>query len=130
MWPERATVGRQPSRCVCNLGGFFHAAITTWVSDWGRKPADDRVRQRCAFLHSQTSQPLLTSPKKVAQTLYWYDSVEDGYTLTLGEWTMDPPPAPTWREFFISEGIAHQTEKDADGIWSTTPLGLRIMTSQ
>ena len=43
----------------------------------------------------RTSQPLLTSPKKVAQTLYWYDSVEDGYTLTLGEWTMDPPPAPT-----------------------------------
>ena len=22
MWPARATVGRQPSRCVCNLGGF------------------------------------------------------------------------------------------------------------
>ena len=71
----------------------------------------------------RTSQPLLTSPKKVAQTLYWYDSVEDGYTLTLGEWTMDPPPAPTWREFFISEGIAHQTEKDADGIWSDHAIG-------
>src|SRR5262245_23300600 len=23
MWPARATVGRQPSRCMCNAGGFF-----------------------------------------------------------------------------------------------------------
>lgn len=31
---------------------------------------------------------------------------------------MEPPPAPTWREFFVSEGIAHQTEEDAEKIWS------------
>ena len=31
---------------------------------------------------------------------------------------MEPPPAPTWREFFVSEGIAHQTEADAKMIWS------------
>ena len=43
---------------------------------------------------------------------------EDGFLLTLGEWTMDPPPAPTWREFFVSEGIAHQTEDDAYEAWS------------
>ena len=71
----------------------------------------------------RTSQPLLASPAEVAQTLHWYDSAEDGYTLTLGEWTMDPPPAPSWREFFISEGIAHQTEKDANGIWSDHEIG-------
>ena len=38
--------------------------------------------------------------------------------LTLGPWTLEPPPAPTWREFFISEGIAHQTEADEEEVWS------------
>jgi hypothetical protein len=66
----------------------------------------------------RTSRPLLASPAQVTQTLHWYDCAEDGYLLTLGPWAMEPPPAPTWREFFISEGIAHQTEADAEKIWS------------
>jgi hypothetical protein len=66
----------------------------------------------------RTSRPLLASPSQVAQTLHWYDSAEAGYLLSLGEWTIDPPPVPTWREFFISQGIAHQTEKDAEAIWA------------
>ena len=65
----------------------------------------------------RTSRPLLASPSQVAQTLHWYDSAEAGYLLSLGEWTIDPPPVPTWREFFISQDIAHQTEKDAQAIW-------------
>ena len=43
---------------------------------------------------------------------------EDGYLLTLGPWTLEPPPAPTWREFFVGEGIAHQTEADEEEVWS------------
>ena len=48
----------------------------------------------------RTSQPLLASPAEVAQTMYWYElDGEEGYTytLSLGEWTMEPPPAPTGR---------------------------------
>ena len=43
---------------------------------------------------------------------------EDGYTyqLSLGEWTMEPPPAPTWRKFFIDQGIPHKTEKEIERI--------------
>ena len=62
--------------------------------------------------------PLLARPTQIAQTLYWYDSADDGYLLTLGEWTDEPPPAPTWREFFINEGIPHQTEAEVYEVWS------------
>ena len=27
-----------------------------------------------------------------------------------------PPPAPTWREFFVSEGIPHQTEDEIESL--------------
>src|SRR5215475_14436757 len=53
MWLARATVGRQSSRCVCHLGGFFFAAITTWISDRGRKLTDSRVRHGRAVFHSE-----------------------------------------------------------------------------
>ena len=66
----------------------------------------------------RTGRPLLASPSQVAQTLHWYEVADDGYRLTLGEWTTVPPPAPTWREFFVSEGIAHQTEDEAYEAWS------------
>jgi hypothetical protein len=36
--------------------------------------------------------------------------------LSLGEWRDEPPPPPTWREFFISEGIAHHSKQQADAI--------------
>jgi hypothetical protein len=53
------------------------------------------------------------------QTLYWYGADDDdGYTLTLGEYQLDPPPAPTWRAFFISEGIPHQTEDEIERLCS------------
>jgi hypothetical protein len=67
----------------------------------------------------RTSQPRLASPAEVAQIMYWYGGgaePEDGYTLTLGEWTMEPPPAPTWRKFFIEHGIPHKTEKEIEGL--------------
>jgi len=34
-------------------------------------------------------------PTQVAQIVYWYENGEDGYLLTLGEWTDSPPPPPT-----------------------------------
>ena len=71
----------------------------------------------------RTSQPLLASPAEVAQTMYWYEHGDDGYTLTLGEWTMDPPPAPTWRKFFIDQGIPHKTEKEANKIYEIHCIG-------
>ena len=54
--------------------------------------------------------------------MYWYDSGEQGYLLTIGQWDFCPPP-PTWREFFISKGIAHHTEHEAQSIWAQHGIG-------
>jgi len=79
------------------------------------------VKDASSFIH-RTSQPLLASPSRVAQTLHWYGpgygEGDMGYRLTLGPWTFYPP-APTWREFFVSEGIPHQTEKEIEKICSS-----------
>ena len=74
----------------------------------------------------RTNQPLLASPKQIAQTLHWSDGgaePEDGYTLTLGRWTMEPPPAPSWREFFIEHSIPHKTEEEVEGIYAFHCIG-------
>jgi hypothetical protein len=72
------------------------------------------VKDARSFIRT-TVRPLLAPPTQASQTLYWYNDVGDGgYTLSLGE-LMDPhPPAPTWRAFFISEGIGHQTEDEIE----------------
>jgi hypothetical protein len=92
------------------------------VRDSGGVRATAFVSDARAFIR-RTSLPLLASPPQVAQTLYWYDVLDDGYQLTLGEWTMEPTPAPTWREFFTSQGIAHQTEKQACEVWCDFGIG-------
>jgi hypothetical protein len=62
-----------------------------------------------------TGRPLLAPPKQALQTLYFYDGADDGsYLLSLGEFMLDPPPAPTWQAFFISEGIPHQTAAEIE----------------
>ena len=66
----------------------------------------------------RTGQPLLALPAQVAQTLCWYDSAENGYLLTLGEWTIEPPPAPSWRELFISDSISFKTDEQVEKICS------------
>ncbi|MER8373693.1 hypothetical protein [Mesorhizobium sp. M1406] len=73
------------------------------------------VKHARAFV-GRTGQPLLASPAQVAETMCWYDSGEQGYLLTVGQWTFCPSP-PTWREFFISEGIAHEAEVEHSAIW-------------
>ena len=75
------------------------------------------VKDARSFIRTN-GRPLLAPPTQVLQTLYWYDSADDGYLLTLGEWTMDPPPAPSWREFFIKEAIRHETEDEIENICS------------
>jgi hypothetical protein len=75
------------------------------------------VKDARSFIRTN-GRPLLAPPTQVLQTLYWYDSADDGYLLTLGEWTMDPPPAPTGREFFVKEGIGHQTDDEIERICS------------
>jgi hypothetical protein len=103
---------RVPSRRI------FYAAITTWISDRCRRDADDGVvKDARSFIH-RNSQPLLTSPPQVVETMYWYEIPDEGYQLTLGPWSFPPPP-PTWRKFFISEGIPHRTESEIERICSS-----------
>jgi hypothetical protein len=61
---------------------------------------------------STTHEPLLVAPPQVAQTLYWYEKAEQGFGLALGL-PEDRPPPPTWREYFIREAIAHETDDEA-----------------
>lgn len=70
----------------------------------------------------RTEQPLLVPPPQSAQTLCWYDNDDQGLMLTLGEWDVCPEP-PTWREFFVSEGLPHRTERDAHSIWTEHDIG-------
>jgi hypothetical protein len=74
----------------------------------------------------RNSRPLLASPTEIAQHLHWCHNDYDGtYHLSLGPWTMKPLPVPTWCEFFVSEGIAHQTETDAEKSGRITSLDRR-----
>ena len=50
--------------------------------------------------------------------MYWHEIPDEGYQLTLGPWSFAPPP-PTWREFFVSEGIPHRTDQDVQKICSS-----------
>jgi hypothetical protein len=79
------------------------------------------VKDARAFV-GRTGQPLLASPAQVAETMYWYENGEQGLLLTIGPWDFCPPP-PTWRQFFVSEGIAHQTESEAHVIWTKHEIG-------
>ena len=72
------------------------------------------VKDARSFIH-RTSQPLLASPSQVVETMYWHEIPDEGYQLTLGPWRVAPPP-PTWREFFVSEGIPHRTDKEIEKI--------------
>ena len=75
------------------------------------------VKDARSFIH-RNNQPLLTSPSQVVETMYWHEIPDEGYQLTLGPWT-DAPPPPTWRKFFISEGIPHRTDSEIEKICSS-----------
>src|SRR5262245_55618298 len=118
MWPARATVGRQSSRCVCHLGGFFMLQSRRgFLIGAGAVLTAAFVKDARSFVH-RTGQPLLASPSQVVQTLHWYELADEGYRLTLGPGVGIAPPEPTWREFFVSEGIPYQTDKEIEKICS------------
>jgi hypothetical protein len=75
------------------------------------------VKDARSFIH-RTNQPLLASPPRVVETMYWQEIPDEGYQLTLGPWSFAPPP-PTWREFFVSEDIPHRTDEDVEKICSS-----------
>jgi hypothetical protein len=82
----------------------------------------------------RNSRPLLASPAQTVQTLYFYPNAElasvgdvaqpdwlgcaddQGFLLTMGRWELEPPPAPTWREFLVGEGF--DLEADAEYVCS------------
>ena len=75
------------------------------------------VKDARSFVH-RNSQPLLTSPPQVVETMYWCEIPDEGYQLSLGPWRIAPPP-PTWRRFFVSEGIPHRREREIERICSS-----------
>jgi hypothetical protein len=60
----------------------------------------------------------MASPLDLAHNLSWVGGDEGAYLLTLGRWRLEPPSAPTWHEFLISEGFALHTETGANQAWS------------
>ena len=72
------------------------------------------VKDARSFIH-RNNQPLLSSPSQVVETMYWHEIPDEGYQLTLGPWSVAPPP-PTWRKFFVSEGIPHRTDSEIEKI--------------
>ena len=86
------------------------------------------VKDARAFV-ARTNRPLLATAARGRQTLYWYDN-GDGLLLTIGRCELEPPPPPTWREFFVSEGIAHTTEDEALPDGPTTGSGRSTTTSR
>jgi hypothetical protein len=79
-----------------------------------------------SFIH-RTSQPLLTSRLQVVETMYWHEIPDEGYRLTLELWRFAPPP--TWREFFVSEGSPHRTDKDVEKICPSRSIHSRHQIS-
>ncbi len=75
------------------------------------------VKDARSFIQ-RTSQPLLASPSQVAETMYWHDIPDEGYQLTLGPWSVAPPP-PTWRAFFVRKGIPHSTCSELEKVCSS-----------
>jgi hypothetical protein len=75
------------------------------------------VKDARSFI-DRTNQPLLVPSSQVVETMYWHEIPDEGYQLTLGPWSFAPPP-PTWRKFFVSEGISHRTDRAIEKICSS-----------
>src|SRR5262245_39000660 len=80
------------------------------------------VKDAQSFIRTN-GRPLLTTPKQIAQTIYTYEAGDGGYLLTLGKWTHEPPPAPSWRELLARDGIAHRTKDEIENVWLRHGIG-------
>ena len=121
MWPKRATIGRSALPDACATWRVFYA-FTTRFSDRSGRSAHGGIRQGCAVICASERTAPARSTAANCPDLFWYDNDEQGLMLTLGEWEFCPPP-PTWREFFVSEGIPHRTEREAQRIWTEHDVG-------
>src|SRR6516162_11753161 len=70
MWPARATVGRQSSRCARHLGGFFMLSRRGFLIGTGGLLTMAFVSDVRAFIRRKEA-PLLAAPPRTAHTLYW-----------------------------------------------------------
>jgi hypothetical protein len=98
-----------------HLGGFFMLQSRRgFLIGAGAVLTTAFVNDARSFIH-RNNQPLLTPPSQAVETMYWYEIPDEGYQLTLGPWSVAPPP-PTWRKFFVSEGIPHRTDREVEKI--------------
>jgi hypothetical protein len=72
MWPARATVGRQPSRRACHLGGFF-AFTTRFLIGTGGLLTTAFVGDARAFIRRNEA-PLLAAPPRTSIRHVWDDT--------------------------------------------------------
>ena len=49
------------------------------------------VKDARSFIH-RNNQPLMASLSRTVETMYWHEIPEVGYQLTLGPWSIAPPP--------------------------------------
>jgi hypothetical protein len=75
------------------------------------------VRDARSFI-DRNNRPLMASLSRTVETMYWHEIPDEGYQLTLGPWSIAPPP-PTWRNFFVREGIPHRTDSEIEKICSS-----------
>ncbi|MDA0221068.1 MAG: hypothetical protein O3B22_16075 [Proteobacteria bacterium] len=69
---------------------------------------------------ADTGMPLLTQCNADSPTFHVYDSADDGYLLSRGEWSVAPEP-PTWRDYLALEGHDLQSDQGVEEvlrIWS------------
>src|SRR5215472_7143125 len=100
MWPARATVGRQSSRCVRHLGGFFMLSRRGFLIGTGGLLTMAFVSDARAFIRRKEA-PLLAAPPRTAHTLYWDwpDGLDEPQLFLDGEPEVIAPEPPTWRVY-------------------------------
>src|SRR3954471_14518695 len=115
MWPAWATVGRQSSRCVCNLGGFFMLQSRRgFMIGTGAVLTTALVKDARSFIGG-AHQPLLVSPSQVVETMHWHSR----RGLSTYPWPVEHcATPPSWQKCFVSEGIPHRTDKEIEKICS------------
>src|SRR5262249_3750262 len=103
MWPTWATVGRQSSRCVRHLGGFFMLSRRGFLIGTGGLLTMAFVSDARAFIRRNEA-PLTAIPPRTAHTLYWDwpDGLDEPQLFLDEEPEILAPEPPTWRVFLKS----------------------------